>query len=273
MELTKSQVQRLRELGFSGEVPSFESQEERDTFFEKKETKLQKKNRNEFKSLQEESKPYWRKIQEKLREKLYELDFTEVQTPHILSMSVLENKMNISKESNIYSQIYRLSNGNKCLRPMLAPNLYRQMRHFLRISDKDIVRLFELGTCFRKEEGKDHAKEFKMLNAVEVGEIENKEERAREMIDEVMNPFAGYEIEEKQSNVYGKTLDIEVNGLEIASCVIGPHPLDDNFSINKPWIGIGMGIERLIKSIKKNNSIKSYARSLSYQNGIRLEIN
>ncbi|OKY77552.1 MAG: Pyrrolysyl-tRNA-synthetase PylS [Candidatus Methanohalarchaeum thermophilum] len=273
MELTRSQSQRLRELGYQGEAPTFEDQEERDEFFERKETELQKKNRNKFKKLQRINEPDWKKTEQKLRKNLYESDFTEVQTPHIISMSVLKNKMNISEESNIYNQIYKLDEGNKCLRPMLAPNLYRQMKHFLRISKKDVVKLFELGTCFRKEQGKNHVREFKMLNAVEVGEIKDKEKRTREMIDEIIGNLVDYKIEEEKSTVYGKTLDIEVNGLEIASSVIGPHPLDANFSINKPWIGIGIGVERLIQTKNEGNSIKSYARSLSYQDGIRLEIN
>ncbi len=64
-------------------------------------------------------------------------------------------KMTITVDSPLVEQVFWLDN-NKCLRPMLAPNLYSMMKDLQRIWG-DPVRIFEIGPCFRKEsQGKYH---------------------------------------------------------------------------------------------------------------------
>ena len=47
--------------------------------------------------------------------------------------------------------------------------------------------------------------------------------------------------------VYGDTLDVMHGDLELSSAVVGPIPLDREWGIDKPWIGAGFGLERLLK--------------------------
>ena len=59
--------------------------------------------------------------------------------------------------------------AKRCLRPMLAPNLYTLWKDLLRLWEKPI-RIFEIGTCYRKEsKGSLHLNEFTMLNLTELG--------------------------------------------------------------------------------------------------------
>ncbi|KXB05636.1 hypothetical protein AKJ49_00405, partial [candidate division MSBL1 archaeon SCGC-AAA382A03] len=177
-----------------------------------------------------------------------------------------------SEDSKLYDKIYWLQEDKKCLRPMLAPNLYRELKHFLRISNDPVVRIFELGACFRKEDSKNHLNEFKMLNAVEMGEISDTEKRLRELIKGIFASLVDYEIIEEDSVVYGKTIDVEVKGEEIASCATGPLPMDSNWGIDEDWVGIGIGMERLTKLVNNDPSAKAYGKNFTYQDGIRLDI-
>lgn len=272
MDLTRSQKQRLNELGFRGKTPEFSSASERDKFFNELASKWKNQNKEKFRKLLEEKTPFWRQIEQKLRNILYELGFVEVQTPTIIPSSMLE-KMGIDEKSDLYDQIYWVEGGKKALRPMLAPNLYRELRYFSRVSDEDMIRIFELGSCFRREEGgENYLNEFKMLNAVEMGNIDDTEKRLEELASLIFSPLTDYEIESEDSVVYGKTVDINVKGVEVASCVAGPHPLDSNWSIDDPWVGIGIGVERLAKLLDDGSSVRAYGKSFVYQGGVRLDI-
>ncbi|RZN62326.1 pyrrolysine--tRNA(Pyl) ligase large subunit [Methanonatronarchaeum sp. AMET6-2] len=271
MEFTVTQKQRLQELGFEGSFPSdFEDVDERDRFFEKIVRELEDENKARFKRLQENKRPFWRQVTTEVRDKLYELGFVEVRTPEIIPVSLLE-KMEVSDD--LRRQVYWLEDENRCLRPMLAPNLYSELRHFRRISDSDVVRIFEVGTCFRKEKStSEHLNEFTMLNAVEMGEIQDTEERLYILIEELFSDKTEYETIEEESTLYGKTVDVLVDGMEVASCIAGPHPLDRNWSIDEPWVGIGMGMERLAMILDEGSTAKAYGNTFIYEDGVRLDI-
>ena len=65
-------------------------------------------------------------------------------------------------------QVFWLEDG-RCLRPMLAPNLYTLLRRLGRIWSRPFG-IFEIGPCFRRDsKGASHLNEFTMLNLVELG--------------------------------------------------------------------------------------------------------
>jgi pyrrolysyl-tRNA synthetase-like protein len=138
------------------------------------------------------------------------------------------------------------------------------------------VRIFEIGACFRKEsEGAHHLNEFTMLNLVEMGLPEPGAcpERLRELAELVLSR-AGifhYQTETTRSDVYGSTVDFTA-GFELGSGAIGPHPLDEAWDIHEAWTGIGFGLERLIMARKKSANIKREGKSLTYLDGIRLNL-
>jgi phenylalanyl-tRNA synthetase alpha chain len=84
--------------------------------------------------------------------------------------------------------------------------------------------------------------------------------------------FSDYELETTESEVYGETLDITADGVEIASGSYGPHPLDRNWGVSETWVGIGIGIERLAMLTGGYNSIKRVGRSVAYVDGTRLNV-
>ena len=58
---------------------------------------------------------------------------------------------------------------DRCLRPMLAPNLYTVMRRLGRTWPRPFG-IFEIGSCWRRDsKGGRHLNEFTMLNLVELG--------------------------------------------------------------------------------------------------------
>jgi len=200
--------------------------------------------------------------------------FVQVATPVILAKKQLE-KMSIGDAHPLSSQVFWLE-GDRCLRPMLAPNLYSVSIDLLRIWEKP-VQIFEIGSCFRKEsQGNRHLNEFTMCNLVEWGlPEETRTERLRRLAHVVM-AAAGieeYEIEETDSEVYGPSLDVVQGDTELASGNIGPHFLDANWGIRSTWVGLGFGLERLLMTREKTNNIHSVGKSLSYLDGARLKIN
>ncbi|RLE11597.1 pyrrolysine--tRNA(Pyl) ligase large subunit, partial [Candidatus Aerophobetes bacterium] len=163
---------------------------------------------------------------------------------------------------------------NRCLRPMLAPNLYYLLRQLVRLWKKPI-RIFEVGPCFRKDSGgRYHLNEFTMLNLVELGlPEERRRERLMKLTGIVMNAagIREYQLIPKQCEVYGETIDV-VAGIEVGSGVIGPHILDKQWGIIDPWVGIGFGLERLVMVKKGYRNIQRVGRSLVYLDGVRLNI-
>ena len=63
-----------------------------------------------------------------------------------------------------------------------------------------------------------------------------------------------------------------VKGIELGSSAMGPHPLDDQWGIVDPWVGIGFGLERLLMIKEGSQNVQSMGRSLTYLNGVRLNI-
>ena len=160
---------------------------------------------------------------------------------------------------------------------MLAPHLYYILVDLLRLWERP-VRIFEIGPCFRKEsQGSLHSSEFTMLNLVEMGlPIEDREARIRQL-GGLISEAAGikdFEFEVVKSEIYGDTIDIVAGSdhNEIASSAMGPHPLDRPWKINDTWVGIGFGLERLLMASENTKNLAKMGRSLTYLNGIRLNI-
>jgi phenylalanyl-tRNA synthetase alpha chain len=61
-------------------------------------------------------------------------------------------------------------------------------------------------------------------------------------------------------------------GTELASAAMGPHPLDDAWGIVDPWVGMGIGLERLVMARQGYQNIQRVGRSLIYLDGVRLNI-
>jgi phenylalanyl-tRNA synthetase alpha chain len=183
--------------------------------------------------------------------------------------------MGVTERHDLFNQVFWLDR-DRCLRPMLAPHLYYVIKDLLRLWERPMG-IFEIGSCFRKEsQGARHSTEFTMLNLCEFGlPEEDRRGRIRELAD-LVTRAAGvddYRLEEERSTVYGETLDVvSTDGLELGSGAMGPHPLDHAWRITDPWVGIGFGLERLLMAVKGCDSIGKMGRSLSYLDGIPLNI-
>lgn len=278
MEYTWTDIQkkRLGELNAkkAEKEMSFTSVIEREGAYKKVEKSLVTKAKERLRSLKNERRrPAAFLLEEKLAAALTEAGFVQVATPILLAKNLLA-KMTIDDHHALFSQVFWVEE-NKCLRPMLAPNLYYISKDLIRLWDKP-VRIFEIGSCFRKEsQGNNHLNEFTMLNVVEWGLPEDKRhERIRELAEIVMRAagIEGFELEQTSSVVYGDTVDVMYNGLELASSAMGPHVLDGNWGITVPWVGIGFGLERLLMVKEGGNNVRSMGKSLSYLDGVRLNI-
>ena len=275
---TETQARRLNEL--DAPAPdmdqTFENQLSREQAFQQLEKKLvsqQRRRLTEFRNIH--MRPALCRLEDKLVDVLVNEGFVQVTTPVIMAKGLLK-KMSIDSQHPLNSQIYWLDKS-KCLRPMLAPHLYFVLVDLLRLWDKP-VRIFEVGPCFRKEShGSQHASEFTMLNLVEMGlPIESREKRIREL-GTVLAEAAGirdYRFETVRSEIYGDTIDIEAGkeNIEIGSAAMGPHPLDHPWKINETWVGIGLGLERLLMTAENSRNLAKFGRSLAYLNGIRLNL-
>lgn len=276
-----TQLKRLKELGFTPdrEEPGFDSPAERNKAFQKLEKTLVKQNRfrlEEFRTVRR--RPALCRLETGLVEALTDAGFVQVTTPTIMSRKHLA-KMTIDENHPLYSQVFWLDK-DKCLRPMLAPHLYYLLKDLLRLWEKP-VRIFEVGSCFRKEtKGARHSPEFTMLNLVEMGlPLEHREQRLNELAALVMETtgIENYRLLSEDSTVYGETIDIEASNdtmenIELGSAAFGPHPLDRPWRITEPWVGIGFGLERLLMVRDNSPNLSAMTRSLSYQNGIRLSL-
>lgn len=275
IEFTSSQIDRIKSLG--GEVSRdmfFETANQRESHFKELEKALVLKAKKHLQALREgERKPQLSRVQESLVTALTRAGFVQVVTPTIISKKFLE-RMTIDEQHALHDQVFWVDK-NKCLRPMLAPNLYSVSKDLLNIWDTP-VRLFEIGSCFRKEsQGNSHLNEFTMLNLVEWGTpIGERDQRICELSDLVMNTaeITDYEFEEEESVVYGKTIDVVKDGIELGSSSKGPHPLDAAWGITDSWVGIGFGLERLLMIREKKNNIHALAKSIAYLDGVRLNI-
>ncbi len=159
---------------------------------------------------------------------------------------------------------------------MLAPNLYEVSRQLM-ASQKLPLRIFEIGSCFRREsEGNSHLKEFTMLNLVEWGTPkEERITRLKELTQMVLEAagIKNYRIEEEDSIVYGPGIDaVSQDGLELASASMGPHPLDDAWKIACTWTGVGFGLERLLMERESQQGIHRYAKSTVFLDGACMKV-
>ena len=275
---TETQARRLKELDASESDLNrhFDSDTDRRQAFQELATRRVKILRQRLKSFREiHFRPGLCRLESRLVELLVEQGFVQVTTPIIMSKGLLA-KMSIDASHPLNSQIFWLD-GNKCLRPMLAPHLYFVLKDLLRLWDRP-VRIFEVGPCFRKEtRGSQHSNEFTMLNLVEMGlPTENRDDRIRElgaMVAEAAG-IADFDFETVGSEVYGDTIDIVAgrDRVEVGSSAKGPHPLDQAWKIVENWVGIGFGLERLLMVAENTGNLAKMGRSLAYLDGIRLNI-
>lgn len=277
LTLTETQKQRLRELDADTILAEkvFSGAQERDASFKVMEKRLVEGERERLQELRHHRRrPAVCQIQEILTSKLTEEGFVQVITPIMITKEFLE-KMSITASNPLANQVFWLSK-NKCLRPMLAPNLYYLLRRLVRLWEKPI-RIFEVGPCFRKDtQGSEHLNEFTMLNLVELGlPQEGRVERLRQLASLLMGAVGidNYQLITESCGVYGETMDIVTDtGTELASAAMGPHPLDGAWGIVDTWVGIGMGLERLVMVKEGYQNIQRVGRSLIYLDGIRLNI-
>ena len=268
----------MKELNASEEQlhRSFDSLLERDQAYQELEKLLVHTGKQRLDELRSTyRRPVLCRLETQLIEALTRHGFVQVATPILLAKGLLA-KMSITEDHPLSSQIFWVGE-NKCLRPMLAPNLYFLLKDLLRLWEKP-VRIFEIGPCFRKEsQGALHLNEFTMLDLVEMGLSEDKREQNIKEFAALVMETAGisdYHSITTSSEVYGSTIDIVVEGLdvEVGSGAMGPHSLDHEWGIVDPWVGIGFGIERLLMVRGNCNTLKSVGRSLTYLNGVRLNI-
>jgi len=160
---------------------------------------------------------------------------------------------------------------------MLAPNLYTLWRRLARAWALPFG-IVEIGSCFRMDtKGSRHLNEFTMLNLTELGTpLAHRHDRIRELAHAVMQAAGvdDYELIEKESEVYGDTIDVLAGTarLEVCSAAMGPHPLDEAWGIVDPWVGLGFGLERLLLARENETTIERIGRSLSYLDGVRLNL-
>ncbi len=278
-KFTITQAERIGELNGSKELleQEFETKAERDQAFRKAEKELVKVCRSKIKELLDEKHITQNILVGRgLEEWLMGEGFTKVVTPTIITKDMLA-KMTIDEYHHLSEQVFWLDR-KRCLRPMLAPNLYVVMRELHRITGEP-VKIFERGSCFRKEsQGAQHMNEFTMLNCVELaavedgGQLEELKRLAHCAMKALQVPEEEYEFVIEESTVYGHTLDIEINGMEVASGSYGPHFLDAQWGVFDTWVGIGFGIERLTMALNKSKTIKRYGGSITFIDGQPLNV-
>jgi phenylalanyl-tRNA synthetase alpha chain len=272
------QTRRLKELDADETFISadFDDTNTRDEAFQKSERKLVKQSKQrllDFRNIHR--KPALCRLENTLVETLVNDNFVQVATPIIMAKGLL-TKMSIAEDHPLFSQVFWLDKG-RCLRPMLAPHLYYILKDLLRVWEKP-VRIFEVGPCFRKEsQGAKHSTEFTMLNLVEMGLPEQKRVERLEELAALVSRSAGidnFKLKRESSVVYGETIDVVAgeDEIEMGSGAMGPHPLDRAWRITDTWVGIGFGLERLLMVREKSSSLAKMGRSLSYLDGVRLNV-
>jgi len=273
---TATQRQRLHELGAPDDAGArtFADTAARDAAFRELETSLAAAGRAALDALRSGPRvPALRRLEQALRAALAEAGLVEVVTPAIVGTEALR-KMGIDPGGEMAEQVFWLDR-DRCLRPMLAPNLYTLLRRLARVWRQPFA-IYEIGSCFRRDtKGSRHLNEFTMLNLVELGTpLERRDDRLRELAAVVLDAagVTGHELVRKHSEVYGDELDVVAAGIEVCSTALGPHPLDDAWGITDPWVGLGFGLERLLVARDGLAGIERVGRSLSYLDGVRLQL-
>lgn len=269
-----TQRQRLAEMSLHGlpDEPGFPDVARRDQAFEALHRELLADNVRRLEEMRTVTRrPLLRRLEAAMATVLSDEGFVEVVTPVLIGKGSLE-KMGLGPDHPLWRQVYWVDR-TRCLRPMLAPNLYYVLSHLQRLWPLP-VRIFEVGSCFRKEsKGSSHLSEFTMLNLVELGTASGTQERLTELAGLVMGSIGiDYELRATESDVYGATLDVEVAGLEVASGVAGPNPLDEDWGISDAWAGWGFGLERLAMAKEGSPQIHRFGRGLMYLDGARLNV-
>ena len=275
---TETQLNRLKELEAEQKDlrHRFESETDRDRAFQSLDNKLVRSARQRLDKLRAgHRRPRLCRLESRLTKVLIDNGFVQVTTPTIMSKGLLA-KMSIDDHHPLASQIFWLGQ-DRCLRPMLAPHLYYVLKDLLRLWERP-VRIFEIGSCFRKEsQGVEHANEFTMLNLVEMGLDSTVRQNRLEELASLITVTAGVDdfvFQPFNSTVYGETTDILAgeSRLEVGSSAMGPHVLDQAWQITDAWVGIGFGLERLLMVAENIKSMGRLGRSLGYLDGIRLNI-
>lgn len=268
-------MQRLRELNALESVLSkqFSDSEKRNKEFFKFEQNLVLQTQQNLQEMRtKRRRPRLCELEDSLIQALIKRDFVQVITPLLIAKDSL-TKMSIEPSHELFKQVFWVDE-KKCLRPMLAPNLYFLLRELVYIWEKP-VRIFEVGPCFRKDtKGRHHINEFTMLNLVELGlPLNQRKKRLKELATIIMETcgLTEYSFVSHRSEVYGETIDV-LSDIEVASGAIGPHPLDSNWGITDPWVGIGFGLERLLMIRENFQNIQRAGRALVYLDGERLNI-
>jgi phenylalanyl-tRNA synthetase alpha chain len=269
-----AQRQRLAEMSLHGlpDPPGFPDVARRDQAFEALHRELLADNVRRLDEMRTVTRrPLLRRLEAAMAAVLCDEGFVEVVTPVMIGKGSLE-KMGLGPDHPLWRQVYWVDR-TRCLRPMLAPNLYYLLSHLQRLWPLP-VRIFEVGSCFRKEsKGSSHLSEFTMLNMVELGPGVGTRERLTELAALVMGAIGmDFELRATDSDVYGPTLDMEVAGLEVASGVAGPNPLDEKWGISDAWAGWGFGLERLAMAREGSPQIRRFGRGLMYLDGARLNV-
>jgi phenylalanyl-tRNA synthetase alpha chain len=276
VRFTATQAQRLRELGADPLVLDqvFTDVKARDAAFRQLEDGQVHAGRRHLQAMRTDGlAPQLVELETCLRTALSGAGFVQVVTPLIITTDALL-KMGIEHGHPLRDQVFWLEDG-RCLRPMLAPNLYTLLRRLGRIWGRPFG-IFEIGPCFRRDsKGAKHLNEFTMLNLVELGRPAEECRARLEELAALVMATAGvgeYELVRTESEVYGEMIDVEVKGAEVCSAGCGPNPLDGNWGIVEPWVGLGFGLERLIMAREGYPNIERAGRSLSYVDGVRLNI-
>ncbi len=269
---TDPQIQHLLEYGDANySQMDFDDAAERDKQFSKLMSRTEAANNKAIEDLiASPTRHDLAALEARIAERLIARGFIEVKTPTIVSTQAIA-KMDITPDKPIYKQMFFIDD-KRVLRPMLAPNLYVAMRR-LRDHTDGPVRIFEIGQCFRKESKSNrHLEEFTMLNLVELGPEGDHIATLKSYIDEVMQA-AGleYTYADEESDVYVETLDVEVNGIEVASGAFGPIRQDPDWDIHEPWIGVGFGLERLLMLANGKSSARKTGKSTTYLNGYKMD--
>ncbi|WP_406655968.1 pyrrolysine--tRNA(Pyl) ligase [Methanolobus sp. ZRKC2] len=267
-DFTQSQKNRILSLLGPGEMISF-SKEKRS--FAEMESAMVTERKKDIREIYENSREnLLGKLERTITEFFVDMGFLEVKSPILIPFEYME-RMGVGEDKKLSEQIFRVDD-NMCLRPMLAPGLYNHLRKLDNVLP-DPVRIFEIGPCYRKEsDGSSHLEEFTMLNFCQMGSNCTRK-NLEFLIDEFLE-FLGieYEIVADSCMVYGETMDVMHKKMELSSAVVGPIPMDMDWGIDKPWIGAGFGLERLLKAKHNFKNIKRAARSESYYNGVSINL-
>ncbi|MDO9516734.1 MAG: pyrrolysine--tRNA(Pyl) ligase [Methanosarcinaceae archaeon] len=263
-EFTQIQKNRILSLLGPDEMISF-SREKRS--FKELESTLQIQRKKDLVSMYEDSREnLLGKLERTITEFFVDIGFLEIKSPILIPFEYME-RMGVGEDKKLSEQIFRVGD-NMCLRPMLAPGLYNYLRKFDNVLS-DPVRLFEIGPCYRKEsDGNSHLEEFTMLNFCQMGSKCTKKNLEYLIQDFLESLDIEYELVSDSCMVYGDTIDVMHKGMELSSAVVGPVPMDMDWGIDKPWIGAGFGLERLLKAKYNLKNINRAGRSESYYNGI-----